>query len=184
VGRSVKNLCACVVDSWGTKVKFSFQAYLWFLILLAALALLTRNQYGLYLVPPFLATLSILHFLPDVAIAQPYAVISGSVVGASIGTLVSRFGHGPIFAALAAATAFIVLHPLRAYHPPGVALALYPALLHTPPTFPLSVVLPFTLLAVGSTALFSRLRPEWPQYPLPLKKAAPSVNSSFHSAGL
>ncbi|MGB8478261.1 MAG: HPP family protein [Acidobacteriaceae bacterium] len=180
----MKNLCASVVDSWGTKVKFSLQAYLWFLILLAALALLTRNQYGLYLVPPFLATLSILHFLPDVAIAQPYAVVSGSVVGASIGTLVSRLGHGPIFAALAAATAFIVLHQLRAYHPPGVALALYPALLHTLSTFPFLVVLPFTVLAVGATTLFSKLSPQWPQYPLPLKKDTPSVNPSFQSSEL
>ena len=175
----MSNFCASVVDSWGTKVKFSFQAYLWFLILLAALALLTRNQYGLYLVPPFLATLSILHFLPGVAIAQPYAVVSGSVVGASIGTLASRFGHGPMFAALAAAIALIVLHQLRAYHPPGVALALYPALLHTPPAFPLLVVLPFTVLAVGATALLSKLSPRWPQYPLPLKQAAPSVSPNF-----
>lgn len=179
----MRDLWASVVDSWGTKVKFSFQAYLWFLVLLASLALLTRNQYGLYLIPPFLATLSILHFLPDVAIAQPYAVVSGSVVGASIGTFAARFGHGPVFAALAAATAFIVLHQLRAYHPPGVALALYPALLHTPLTFPLLVVLPFTVLAVGSTAVFSRLSPRWPQYPLPLKKVPAPVDLSLHSAG-
>ncbi len=180
----MRDLWASVVDSWGTKAKFSFHAYLWFLILLASLALLTRNRYGLYLIPPFLATLSILHFLPDVAIAQPYAVVAGSVVGASIGTLATRFGHGPIFAALAAATAFIVLHLLRAYHPPGVALALYPALMHTPLTFPLLVVLPFTVLAVGSTAVFSRLSPRWPQYPLPLKKVPPPVDPRLYSAGL
>jgi CBS domain-containing membrane protein len=157
---------------------------LWFLLLLATLALITRNEYGLYLVPPFLATLSILHFLPDVAIAQPYAVISGSVVGASIGTLISRFGQGPIFAAAAAAAAFVILHLLRAYHPPGVALALYPALLHTPLTFPFFIVLPFAVLAVGSTALFSKLSPQWPHYPLPLKRVPPPVNPSCHLAGL
>ncbi|MHB1959752.1 MAG: HPP family protein [Acidobacteriaceae bacterium] len=180
----MRDLWASIVDSWGTRVKFSFHAYVWFLILLAGLAFLTRNRYGLYLVPPLLATLSILHCLPDVAIAQPYAVVLGSVVGASIGTVVARFGQGPVVAALAAATAFIVLHLLRAYHPPGVALALYPALLHTPPTFPLLVVLPFTVLAVGSTALFSRLSPQWPKYPLPLKRAVPSVGVNFHSAEL
>lgn len=57
----MSNFFASVADSWGTKVKFSFQAYLWFLTLLAALALLTPDHYGLYLVPQFLVTLSILH---------------------------------------------------------------------------------------------------------------------------
>jgi CBS-domain-containing membrane protein len=172
-GCCVRRLYSSVIDSWGTKVEFSLLAYLWFLIMLACMALLTRDRLGLYLVPPFFATLSILHFLPDVAIAQPYAVVAGSIVGASVGTLVTRFGHGPVIAAFGAALAFLVLHLLHAYHPPGVALALYPALLHTPRTFPFFVVLPFTILAVGSAAFFSQLSPHWPKYPLPLRKRIP-----------
>jgi CBS-domain-containing membrane protein len=62
------------------------------------LAFLQFDKVGLYLVPPFGATLFILVVLPDAAIAQPYALIVGSVVGASVGTLLSlfatRLGHG------------------------------------------------------------------------------------------
>ena len=83
------------------------------------------------LVPPFAATKTILLYLPDVSIAQPFAIVVGSTVGTAIGTLLSvLFGFGAATAALAALAALIVLPLLRAYHPPGVALALYPALLH------------------------------------------------------
>ena len=61
---------------------------------------------------------------------------------------------------------------LRAFHPPGVALALYPVLLHPGNWFPLLVVLPFTVIAVGSAALLSRLVDKWPQYPKPLGKGS------------
>jgi hypothetical protein len=39
-------------------------------------------------------------------------------------------GFGPAIAMVAALTAFVALPLLRAYHPPGVTLAMYPALLH------------------------------------------------------
>jgi hypothetical protein len=48
-----------------------------------------------------------------------------------------------------------VLPLLRAYHPPGVALAMYPPLLHPGVWFAVQVVLPFALVAVISTALMS-----------------------------
>ena len=70
---------------------------------------------------------------------------------------------------VAAVAAFGVTNLIRAYHPPGVALAMYPVLLHPGHWFPLSVVLPFTLVAVGSAALVSRLVREWPVYPKPLR---------------
>ena len=163
-----------MVESWGTKAKFSLPAYLWYLFIIALLALLTKIHSGAYLVPPFLATLSLIHLLPDAPISQPYAVIVGSVAGTGVGVLMTFFGYGPFFAGASAAIAFIAIHWLRAYHPPGVALALYPALLHVPRLFPFQVVLPFTLVAVGSAALFSRLSPHWPKYPLPLGKVAPA----------
>ncbi|HEY4114391.1 MAG TPA: hypothetical protein VGM17_10065, partial [Rhizomicrobium sp.] len=69
----------------------------------------------------------------------------------------------------AALTALIVLPLVRAYHPPGVALAMYPALLHPGLWFAVQVVLPFTLAAVISAAVMSRLLHSWPRYPAPLR---------------
>jgi hypothetical protein len=43
-------------------------------------------------------------------------------------------------------------------NPPGVALAMYPLLLHPGHWFPLSVVLPFTVIATGSAALSASRR--------------------------
>ena len=74
-----------------------------------------------------------------------------------MGTLISLFTRGLGAAVLAAAVAFGVMTLIRAYHPPGVALAFYPVLLHPGNWFPLLVVLPFTAIAVGSAALLSRL---------------------------
>src|SRR5215470_13980422 len=117
------------------------------------LAALEANRIGLYWVPPFGATLSILFLVPDAAIAQPYPLIVGSVAGASVGTLISLFTRGLGAAVLAAVVAFGVMTIIGAYHRPGVALAIYPVLLHPGNWFPLLVVLPFTAIAVGSAAL-------------------------------
>jgi len=57
---------------------------------------------------------------------------------------------------------------LRAYHPPGVALAMFSPLLHPGWWFAVQVVLPFTLVAVASAALMSRLRRGQTRYPAPL----------------
>ncbi|MHB1794153.1 MAG: HPP family protein [Acidobacteriaceae bacterium] len=171
------SFCTSVVDSWGTKLRFSLGAYLWFLIMLAFLAVLQMKRIGLYLVAPFQATLTILHLIPDAAIAQPYAVVVGSVCGASVGTLMTVAGHSVWIAIASVAIAFVVIHLLRAYHPPGVALALYPALLHPGRWFPVTVVLPFTVTAVVSATLFSRMSRHWPKYPLPLRKRSPVPQS-------
>jgi hypothetical protein len=48
------------------------------------LAALEANRIGVFLVPPFAATLTILVLLPDAPVAQPYALITGSVCGAAI----------------------------------------------------------------------------------------------------
>jgi len=45
----------------------------------AVLAVLEANRIGVFLVPPFGATLTILMLLPDAPVAQPYALIAGSV---------------------------------------------------------------------------------------------------------
>jgi CBS domain-containing membrane protein len=83
------------------------------------LAALEANRVGVFLVPPFAATLTILVSLPDAPVAQPYALIAGSVCGAAIGTGASFFGRGIGMAVLAMMTAFVVISVIHAYHPPG-----------------------------------------------------------------
>jgi CBS domain-containing membrane protein len=170
----MRNRLSRIVNSWGTRAHFHVTQYLWVLAMFAVLAELETNRVGLFLVPPFGATLSILLVLPDAAIAQPYALIVGSVAGASLGTVFSRYHRGPMMAIVAAFVAFIVLNLIRSYHPPGIALAMYPPLLHTGVWFPLLVVLPFTAAAVASAALLSRLVRAWPPYPKPLRNPVPS----------
>lgn len=129
-------------------------------VLLGALAWLGASMDGLFLVPPFGATLAILLYLPDVEIAKPRSVICGSVVGAAIGTaLTALLGADASTAVVAALAAALVLTAFRVFHPPGIALAMYPALLHPGWGFPFEVVLPFTLVAVISAPLVRRRMP-------------------------
>jgi CBS-domain-containing membrane protein len=164
----MRNHLVGIVQSWGTRPRFNLAGYLWIAGMFGILAALEANRLGLFLVPPFGATLSILLLLPDASIAQPYALITGSVVGAAVGTCVAHFDQGLGAAVVALVIAFGVLSLIRAYHPPGVALSIYPILLHPGSWFALEVVLPFAVAAVGSAALLSRLVASWPAYPKPL----------------
>jgi CBS-domain-containing membrane protein len=144
----------------------------WMAVLLGALAWLDRRHGGTFLVPPFAATTSILLYLPQVSIAQPLPIVVGCTAGAVIGTVLSLFiGFGPGVAVLGALVALITLHLARVYHPPGVALAMYAPLLHPGLWFPVEIVLPFTLSAVISAMMMSRLLRGWPQYPAPPAEA-------------
>ena len=69
--------------------------------------------------------------------------------------------------------AFLVISLIHACHPPAVALASIPVLLHPGHWFPLAVVLPFTAVAVVSTAAMSRWLRDWPEYPKPLREYMP-----------
>ncbi len=132
---------------------------IWMAVLLGALAWLNLQRGEIFLVPPFAATTSVLLFLPEVPIARPFAVVVGSTFGTAIGTVLSLLlGFGPAVAVLAALLAVIALPLLCAFHPPGVALAMYAPLLHPTLWFSIQVVLPFTLLLVISAAAISRLR--------------------------
>lgn len=127
-------------------------------VMLGALALLDHQEGGIFLVPPFAATLTILLYLPDTPVARPIAVVCGSVFGAAIGTLLSlMIGTGVAVAVTASLTAAVMLSWQRIYHPPGVALAMYPALFHPGPWFAVEVVLPFASIAVISSAVMYRL---------------------------
>jgi hypothetical protein len=58
---------------------------------------------------------------------------------------------------LAALTAVIMLPLLRVFHPPGITLAISPALLYCGARFPVDAVLPFVLAAVISSSLLAPL---------------------------
>ncbi|WP_225705848.1 HPP family protein [Bradyrhizobium cenepequi] len=157
-----------VLKSWCTLHRPDIFGCPWMAGLLSFLTWLHFRDVGLFLIPPFAATLTILVYLPNVPIAQPIAVVFGSVFGAAIGTVLSVvLGFGPGTALLAALAAMIILPLLRVFHPPAVALAMCPALLHSGPWFAFPVVLPFTLVAVISRAVLSRLVSNWSQYPAP-----------------
>jgi CBS domain-containing membrane protein len=168
----MSHLCSTVVRCWGTRPTLHLSGYVWLLAMFGLLGALEANQIGVFLVPPFGATLTILMLLPDAPVAQPYALIVGSVCGAAVGTGVSCFGSGPGMAVLAMIAAFVLIRLIRAYHPPGVALASIPVLLHPGHWFPLLVVLPFTATAVGSAAAMSKCLRGWPVYPKPLPDCA------------
>ena len=162
-----------IVRCWGTRPTLRLSSYLWVAAMFSVLALLEANRVGVFLVPPFGATLTILMLLPDAAVAQPYALIAGSVAGAAVGTGVSFFGSGIGLSVLAMIGAFAVISLIHAYHPPGVALASIPVLLHTSRWFPVAVVLPFTVVAVGSAAAMSKWLRGWPEYPKSLSDCKP-----------
>ena len=104
--------------------------------------------------------------------AQPYALIVGSVCGAAVGTGISFLGSGLGMAVLAMIAAFVVISLIHAYHPPGVALASIPVLLHPGHWFPVLVVLPFTLAAVGSAEAMSKWLRGWPVHPKSLRNCS------------
>lgn len=164
--------CSIVVRCWGTKPTLRLTGYLWVSAMFCVLALLEANRIGIFLVPPFGATLTILMLLPDAPVAQPYALIAGSVCAAAVGTGFSLLGSSLVMAVLAMITAFVVISSIHAYHPPGVALASIPVLLHTGHWFPLAVVLPFTAAAVVSAAAMSKWLRGWREYPKSLRNCS------------
>ena len=87
----------------------------WMAALLGALTLLDLWDGAVFLLPPFAATLTILVYLPNTPVAQPVAVVCGSVFGAATGTGFSlALGSGAGVAMLAALAAMIMLPLLRA----------------------------------------------------------------------
>jgi CBS-domain-containing membrane protein len=169
MGKRRPGVGTAILKSWGTRARLSAVQYAWIMAMFGLLAALETNRLGLFLVPPFGASLTILLVLPEAQIAQPYALIVGSVTGASVGTVLSFLARGSWMAIVAAIAAFGILNLIRAYHPPGVALAMYPALLHASRWFPLDAVLPFTVTAVASAAVLSHIVKDWPAYPRALR---------------
>jgi CBS-domain-containing membrane protein len=108
-----------MLKSWCTLHQPAMLGCLWMAVLLGPLTWLDLRDGGIFLIPPFAATLAILVYQPNVPIAQPIAVVCGSLLGAAIGTVLSvLLGFGPGVALLAALTAVIMLPLLRVFHPP------------------------------------------------------------------
>ncbi len=167
-----------IIQCWGTRPSYRLSGYVWLIAMFSLLAALESNKIGMFLIPPFGATLTILMLAPGAAIAQPYALIVGSVIGAAVGTGISFFGRGLGMAVLAMIGALVIMSLAHAYHPPGVALAMIPVLLDSGRWFPLAVVFPFTAVAVGSAAALSKWRRGWPKYPKPLQEGPAELPSS------
>ena len=82
----MSHLYSTVVRCWGTRPTLRLSGYLWVAAMFGVLAVLEANRIGVFLVPPFGATLTIFTLLPGAQVAQPYALIVGSVCGAAVGT--------------------------------------------------------------------------------------------------
>jgi HPP family len=85
----------------GDEATLRLSGYLLLAAMFGVLATLEANRIGVFLVPPFAATLTILMLLSEAPVAQPYALIVGSVCGAAVGTGASFFGSGLGVAVLA-----------------------------------------------------------------------------------
>ncbi|PSR23495.1 MAG: HPP family protein [Sulfobacillus acidophilus] len=149
-------------------MRVAWPKVLWAGIMLGLLGALDQWLHvGLiFLVPPFAATLSLLIYLPEKSVAQPIPVVVGSTLASALGTLVAFIAHGPLVAALLALVLLWLLPRWGIYHPPALALAMYPLLLHPGVWFPVIVVLPFTVTAVVSYAGLTRVLSQGPRYPL------------------
>ena len=64
-----------VLKSWCTLQSPDIPGCIWVAALLGFLAWFDFRDGGLFLIPPFAATLTILVYLPNVPIAQPIAVV-------------------------------------------------------------------------------------------------------------
>ena len=93
----------------GTRPTLRLGGYLSVAVMFGLLTALEANRIGVFLVPAFGATLTNLKLLPDTPVAQPYALIVGSVCGAAVGTGVSLFGSGLGMAVLAMISAFVLI---------------------------------------------------------------------------
>jgi HPP family len=100
----------------GDEATLRLSGYLWVAAMFGVLATLEANRIGVFLVPPFAATLTILMLLSEAPVAQPYALIVGSVCGAAVGTGASFFGSGLGVAVLAMIAAFVLISLIHAYH--------------------------------------------------------------------
>jgi|ERR1700740_543436 CBS-domain-containing membrane protein len=91
-----------LLKSWCPPTRPALLGCLWMAGLLGALTWFDLRDSAIFLVRPFVATLTILVYLPHTPVAQPIAVVCGSVFGAATGTVFSLvLGSGAGVAVLA-----------------------------------------------------------------------------------
>lgn len=111
------------------------------------------TEFGLYLVAPFGASAVMVFVIPNSPLAQPWSVIVGNTLGASIGVaLCYLVPEAFLRVALAVAATAFAMAVLRALHPPagGVAMA---AALHPEEIFPLGFWFVLTPIGLGALSL-------------------------------
>lgn len=98
------------------------------MLVLAALDTLTKGAVSLpALVPPFGASVVIVFFTPESPYGRPWNVVGGQIASAlAASSVLWAFPHAPtgVLAALAVASAGLLMLATRSFHPPGGATAL------------------------------------------------------------
>ncbi len=78
-----------------------------------------------FLIAPMGASAVLLFALPSSPLAQPWSILAGNMISASVGVACAMWlGNTPLAAALAVAGAIALMFAARCLHPPGGAIAL------------------------------------------------------------
>jgi CBS-domain-containing membrane protein len=127
-------------------------------VVISLLGLLGQITDSTLLVAPLGASAALIWMVPSSALAQPRAVVGGSLVAALIGlSVLGILGASPIAAGLSVALALIAMKGAKVFHPPAGALPiLIVSTQPEPPSF-LAALAISTLLIVAAGALFHHL---------------------------
>lgn len=107
----------------------------------------------LLLIAPFGASAFLIFVVPNSPLAQPWSAVIGNTVSALAALAVIAVTPTPLIAAPAAiALSILTMAALRAFHPPGGAVALATVLAHPAPDFP-GLTFAATPVAAGTIAL-------------------------------
>jgi CBS-domain-containing membrane protein len=97
---------------------------MWTVNILVQFQILSVNS-SILIIASMGASAVLLFAVPHGALSQPWALIGGHLISATLGvTCVKLLGHGPWVAALAVGVAIGAMYYLRCIHPPGGATAL------------------------------------------------------------
>ncbi|SAL68301.1 HPP family protein [Caballeronia arvi] len=108
-----------------------------------------------YLIAPMGASAVLLFAVPASPLAQPWSIIGGNIVSATVGVTCAMLVHDPVdAAALAACLAICAMFALRCVHPPSGAVALT-AVLGGPSVHALGYGFVLAPVAIQSAALLS-----------------------------
>ncbi|MGD9784879.1 MAG: HPP family protein [Hyphomicrobiaceae bacterium] len=135
------------------------------------------------------ATAVLLFAVPHGALSQPWAVLVGHVASAAVGVTVAKMVSDPVIAAAASVgLAILVMHYLRAIHPPGGATALT-AVIGGPAVHDLGygfVVTPVLVNAVVmvAAAVAINMAFAWRRYPAGLRRKPPASAPRDHTEAM